>query len=116
MSRSLLIRAEINRLAGRQLPKAPWMSSRLTNWHRADVVAEVHKLGSNLAELARQNGRSESCLRVALTHPRSPSNRIIASFLGKAPHEIWPEWFNKKGMLRSREPSRTRRGGSTQNG
>lgn len=90
------------------------MAPRLTNWHRADVVAEVHKLGSNLAELARRNNKHESSLRVALSHPRKPSNEIIASFLDKALHEIWPEWFDRRGRLRSRQASRARRRASSQ--
>lgn len=79
------------------------------NWHRADVVAAIHKLDQSLTELALSNKRSESALRVALTHPRTPSNKIIADFLGKELHEIWPAWFDNKGRLISRKPNSGRR-------
>lgn len=71
--------------------------------------------GTNLSELARAHKRSESALRMALTKPRTPSNTIIAAFLGLELHEIWPAWFDSAGRLRSRKPSRTRRRPSTQN-
>lgn len=84
------------------------------NWHRADVVAAVHKGGSSLAELARVHGKDESALRVALTHPRKPSNQIIAKFLGRKLHEIWPAWFDRRGQLIATKPSRSRRRRSSQ--
>ncbi|MGH8335575.1 MAG: helix-turn-helix domain-containing protein [Gammaproteobacteria bacterium] len=98
-----------------QRKNLPSMAVLPTNWHRADVVAAVHRRDTSLAELARGNGKSESALRVALTHPRKPSNEIIAAFLGKSLHDIWPEWFDRTGRLRSRKASRARRGRSTQN-
>lgn len=85
------------------------------NWHRADIVAAIHKRETSLAELARKNQRSEGTLRQALTHPRTPSNRIIAAFLGMELHELWPAWFDSRGRLRSRKPSRSRRRASSQN-
>lgn len=91
------------------------MKALAKNWHRADVVAAVHKRETTLAELARVNKRSEGALRQALTHPRTPSNRIIAAFLGLELHEIWPTWFDSQGRLRSRKSSRTRRRPSSQN-
>ncbi len=90
------------------------MAASAQNWHRADVVAAIHKRKTSLAELARANGRKEGTLRQALTHPRTPSNKIIAAFLGLQLHEIWPTWFDSQGRLRSRKPSRSRRGASSQ--
>lgn len=69
------------------------------NLHRADVVAALHKKGSSLAELERANELADGTLRAALTYPRTPSNTIIATFLGKTLHELWPAWFNSKGQL-----------------
>lgn len=85
------------------------------NTHRADIVAAIHKRGTSLSELARSHGKGESTLRAAMSHPRPPSNRIIAAFLGLEVHELWPAWFDSKGRLRSRKPSRVRRRTSTQN-
>jgi Ner family transcriptional regulator len=68
-------------------------------WHRADIVAAVHKRGTSLAQLARDNGLGDSTLRNALTYPRRPSNEIVASFLGCSLHELWPHWFDASGRL-----------------
>ena len=85
------------------------------NRHRADVVAAIHKRGTSLSELARRNGLSDSALRVALSHPRRPSNIVIAKFLGIPLHAIWPEWFDEEGhRIRTIEPARTARRPSSQ--
>jgi|SRR5947209_15045559 len=73
------------------------MTALAKNWHRADVVAALHKRGTSLAKLAGKAGLSASALRQALTNPRTPSNRIIADFLGKKLHELWPQWFDDSG-------------------
>jgi len=70
-----------------------------TGWHRADIVAAIHKRGSNLAQLGRDNGLADSTLRAALTYPRKPSNIIIARFLKRSLHELWPHWFDRSGEL-----------------
>lgn len=83
-------------------------------WHRADIVAAVRKRGSSLAELARANRMHDGSLRAALTYPRTPSNKIIAAFIGAPLHEIWPDWFDPSGALvirsrRARRPSTQKR-------
>jgi Ner family transcriptional regulator len=77
----------------------------LKNWHRADIVAAVHRRGTNLTQLARANNRADSTLRAALSDPRLPSNKIIAAFLGKQLHEIWPAWFDSQGRQIARKSS-----------
>lgn len=80
-------------------------------WHRADIVAAVHKRGSNLAALARSNGLCDSALRAALGYPRTPSNTIIAEFLGESLHNLWPKWFDPDGKLTApARPKPTSRG------
>jgi Ner family transcriptional regulator len=71
----------------------------MPGWHRADVVAAIHKRGTSLAGLARQHGLGDSTLRNALTYPRKPSNQIIANYLGQSLHELWPAWFDRAGRL-----------------
>lgn len=81
------------------------------NWHRADVVAEIHKAGSSLAGLARQHGYADSSLRAALCAPRRPANLIIAKFLHLSLHDLWPSWFDEDGQLVARRdtaPARRR--------
>lgn len=78
-------------------------------WHRADIIAEVHKRGSSLSRLGREHGLGDSTLRTALHRPRSPSNRIIAAFIGVPMNVLWPDWFDRFGNLVVRSNSATRR-------
>lgn len=91
------------------------------NAHRADIVAALHKAGTSLSELGRDHGLHDSALRKALDWPRTPSNKIIAAFLGKALHELWPAWFAPDGSLlvtrsnrKRAEPARRRVQASSQ--
>lgn len=85
------------------------------NWHRAEVVAAVHKAGSSLAALARKNGLSDSALRAALSEPRRPSNLIIAKFLNTTLHALWPSWFDHDGYrIARRDTAPARRRPSSQ--
>lgn len=79
-------------------------------WHRADVVAAIHKRGTSLAALARDHNLSDAALRASLSAPRAPSNLIISKFLAVPLHELWPEWFDEAGQLlvRNRRKARTR--------
>lgn len=70
-----------------------------SGWHHADIVAAVRKRGSNLRQLSIANGKAESTLRAALLKPRTPSNQIIAAFIGVPMHELWPQWFDRAGRL-----------------
>ncbi|MBC7576778.1 MAG: helix-turn-helix domain-containing protein [Tardiphaga sp.] len=74
-------------------------------WHRADIVAAIHKQNTTLAQLARDNGLHEGTLRSALSYPRKPSNEIIARELGVSLHALWPYWFTSEGVLTA--PTRT---------
>lgn len=67
------------------------------NKHPEDIKAAVRKTGISLAELARRNGISDSSARKALYLPRPGGNRVIAEYLKKPVHDIWPEWFDKHG-------------------
>ncbi|MGD9769519.1 MAG: helix-turn-helix domain-containing protein [Pseudolabrys sp.] len=82
---------------------------RADNMHGADVVAAVHRAGTTLAELAERHDRTGQALSMALRAPRKPSNEIIAAFLGKKLHEIWPRWFDENGLVISKTPEPARR-------
>lgn len=73
------------------------MPKPLANMHAEDVKAAVRKKGISLARLARDNGLSDSAVRKALYGPIPRGNQVIAKHLGKAVHQIWPEWFGKDG-------------------
>lgn len=89
------------------------------NWHPEDVKAAVRKTGTTLSELARRKGVSTSVVHKALKQPRPTGNRVIAAFLGRSVHEMWPDWFDRDGnRLRSTgdQSSRASGTGHRQNG
>lgn len=67
------------------------------NKHPEDVKAAVRKKGTTLAALARKNDLSDSTTRASLYRPQPSGNAVVAKFLGKSLHEIWPEWFDDQG-------------------
>jgi len=85
------------------------MVGRSAGWHRAQIVAAIHMRGTSLAALARANGLCDSALRAALGYPRTPSNKIIAAFLGEPLHVLWPHWFATDGTLIVSRPKAGRR-------
>lgn len=80
-----------------------------SGWHRADIIAAIHKRGTSLRQLSLRHGLAESTLRAALQRPATPSNQIISRFLGVPLHELWPDWFDLRGR-------RLRRGAKTATG
>lgn len=70
--------------------------SASTDWHRADVVAALHKKGWSLRELSRQSGLSAGTLKSALDRPYKKAEGIIAAAIGMQPEEIWPERYAKR--------------------
>ncbi|KAA6405782.1 helix-turn-helix domain-containing protein [Candidatus Tokpelaia sp.] len=57
------------------------------------IKAEVHRRGSNLTELARENCLSDStCRRVKhVTHRKA--QEIIAAFIEQRPEDLWPQRY-----------------------
>jgi Ner family transcriptional regulator len=80
------------------------------DWHPADVVAELRKIGWSLQQLAFENGYTHrSSLSMALRVPYPRAEAIIAKALGVKPQEIWPSRYNKDGTtnrLRGARPMR----------
>ncbi|MDO4897086.1 MAG: helix-turn-helix domain-containing protein [Moraxella sp.] len=68
------------------------------DWHRADVVAALHKKGWSIASLAKAHGLSPSTLRSALEKSYPKSEKIIADAIGVAPEEIWAERHAKRNF------------------
>lgn len=69
-------------------------------WHRADIMAEVRKRGSTLAEIARKEGLARQTLYWAMSvTPRLRANKAIADFLGEPLCALWPQWFDADGKL-----------------
>lgn len=68
------------------------------DWHRADVVAALHKKGWSLRALSRANGLSDGTLKSALDAPYLKAEAIIAKALGVEPSAIWPERYAKRNF------------------
>lgn len=68
------------------------------DWHRADVVAALHKRGWSVASLAKAHGLSPSTLCSALEKSYPKSERIIADALEMKPEEIWAERYAKRNF------------------
>lgn len=66
------------------------------DWHRADVVAALHKKGWSLRKLSRESGLSDSTLKTALDRPYLKAETIIAAAIGIPPQDIWPERYAKR--------------------
>lgn len=75
--------------------KAPKKSAQ-ADWHRADVVAALHKKGWSLRALSRQSGLSDGTLKSALDRPYPKAEKIIAAAIGIEAREIWPNRYAKR--------------------
>jgi len=60
------------------------------DWHRADVIAALHKRGWSINALAEAHGLAPSTLRSALDKPYPKSERLIAEAIGVPAEFIWP--------------------------
>lgn len=78
-------------------PNAP-KKSVLADWHRADIVAALHKNGWSLRKLSVQSGRSERTINGALDRPYPAAEKVIAAAIGVAPEVIWPERYAKRNF------------------
>jgi Ner family transcriptional regulator len=83
------------------------------DWHRADIVAALHKAGWSLRELSRQSGYGPGTLTQALSRPYPKGEAIIASALNMKAEDIWPTRYAKRNFtpvlttsLRSSGPRR----------
>lgn len=72
------------------------------NWHRADIVAALHKRGLTLASLSRSHGLAPRTLNNALERHYPRAERIIAGALDTTPETLWPERYALKNGPDSR--------------
>ena len=66
------------------------------NWHRADIVAALHKRGLSLSALSRQHGLASRTLSNAFERHYPRAEQIIADALGTTPESIWPQRYAGK--------------------
>lgn len=67
-----------------------------SDWHRADIVAALHKKGVTLAKLSREHGLSSRTLNNALERAYPKAEQIIAAVIGTEPEIIWPSRYVNK--------------------
>ncbi len=54
------------------------------------VIAELHRRGMTLTELAKRNGHNPNVFRQVKSRTLYKVQKIIADFLGQKPEDIWP--------------------------
>lgn len=67
------------------------------DWHRADIIAALHKRGLSLTSLSVDAGLKPSTLRNAMRMSYPKGERIIASAIGVLPEVIWPSRHAMRG-------------------
>lgn len=71
------------------------------DWHPADVIAALHKIGITLKGLAHQHGlKCSSSMSAALVRSLPANERRIADALGLHPKDIWPSRYFADGRHR----------------
>lgn len=69
------------------------MRNNKQDWHNADIIAELKKKGTSLAQVSREAGLSSSTLANTLTRPWPKGEWLIADALMVHPSEIWPSRY-----------------------
>ncbi|MBK0413595.1 MULTISPECIES: helix-turn-helix domain-containing protein [Chromobacterium] len=72
------------------------MQKKAADWHRADIVAAVHKAGWSLRRLSIEAGLCAGALNNALDRSWPKAEGIIAAAIGVPPESIWPSRYNKR--------------------
>ena len=67
------------------------------DWHKATIVAELHKRDISLAQLSLSLGLSRGTIQNALHRPYPTAELVIAEALGRKPQEIWPSRYDAEG-------------------
>ncbi len=82
------------------------MNDELKDWHKADIVAALHKKNTSLAQVSREAGLKSPTLGNALNKPWPRGEKLIAAALGIEPHIIWPSRYHDRitGERLDRQP------------
>lgn len=68
------------------------------DWHKADIVAALHKAGWTLRKLSLHCGYAATTLNTALDNPYPKAENIIASALNMDAKDIWPSRYAKRNF------------------
>lgn len=73
----------------------------VNDWHKADIICGLWKLGTSIQKLSRENNYKGNGLEQALRRNWPKGERIIADALGVTPQQIWPSRYHTDGTPRS---------------
>lgn len=59
------------------------------------IVAEVHRQGMTLTELAKRNGLPSGACRKIPNQGHYKAQQVLAEFLGYKPEQLWPTRYPK---------------------
>ncbi|KFX11040.1 MULTISPECIES: helix-turn-helix domain-containing protein [Pectobacterium] len=76
------------------------------DWHKADIVAAVHKKNTNISEISRKAGLSSTTLANALSRPWPKGEWMISQVIGVPPEQIWPSRYYEDGVFKDRQKRR----------
>ena len=71
---------------------------QIKDWHPADTVAALHKLGWSFRKLSQHHGYSPGTLKHALYRRSPKAERLIAEAIGVSPSVIWPSRYQGKSL------------------
>lgn len=84
-----------------------------SDWHPADIKAELAKKGWTFARIARQHGYVRNSPNSVLHKHWSQMEKIVATIIGVKPSVIWPSRYDKAGRALNKRTvsvtSKTRR-------
>ncbi len=83
------------------------ITTKMDDWHRADIVAALKKKGWSLRGLSAANNYSPTVLSGVLNSPWPKGEKIIADAIGVAADQIWPSRY--KNGVSNRRPGRRRK-------
>lgn len=76
-----------------KLPHSPTFLPYQQDWHKADIIAALHKKGTSLAAESRAAGLSPSTLANALVRPWAKGEQLISKAIGIPAQTIWPSRY-----------------------
>jgi Ner family transcriptional regulator len=71
------------------------------DWHRADIICGLWKLGTSVQRLSKLNNYAPTALGMTLGRPWPKGERIIADALGVPVQQIWPSRYHPDGSPKS---------------
>lgn len=80
-----------------------------TDWHPADIQADLKKRGWTLRKLSIAAGYSPNACNQCLRRSWPSVERVIARALGLEPWQIWPSRYDERHQPRYRRPTPPRK-------